>query len=390
MRLTEKIIRGIEPPNEDYALTWDADLAGLGLRTTAGGVKAFIYNYRTEDGRQRRATIGRWPALTATAARAHATKLRAKVETGGDPLGTKQARRGELTFADLVDEYSKRHLDKKRSGRETERYLRRYSSPAFGRLKASDVRRRDVIALVEDRAATAPVAANRLLSAISGAYNWGIRRDLLESNPCTLVQKAPEGSRDRVLSETEIPSFWARLDDAPRISLDMRDAMRLILLTLARPGEVTGMRWSEIDGDWWEIPGSRTKNGRSHRVPLNRMARKLLENRDRGSVLVFTSEQAAHLKRLSLSHALRHSRNHFGIPAFTPHDLRRTAASHVSALGTPRFVVERLLNHTDRSVSSIYDRYEHSKEKRQALEKWDRRLLKILSGETAKVVELTR
>ena len=70
--------------------------------------------------------------------------------------------------------------------------------------------------------------------------------------------------------------------------------------------------------------------------------------------------------------------------------MRRTAASHVSALGTPRFVVERLLNHTDRSVSSIYDRYEHSKEKRQALEKWDRRLLKILSGETAKVVELTR
>ncbi len=66
MRLTEKIIRAIEPPNEGYTLTWDADLAGLGLRATAGGVKSFVFNYRTEDGRQRRATIGRWPALTAT------------------------------------------------------------------------------------------------------------------------------------------------------------------------------------------------------------------------------------------------------------------------------------------------------------------------------------
>ena len=56
MRLTDKIIRAIEPPQEGYTLSWDADLAGLGLRTTAGDVKAFIYNYRTEDGRQRRAT----------------------------------------------------------------------------------------------------------------------------------------------------------------------------------------------------------------------------------------------------------------------------------------------------------------------------------------------
>jgi len=396
MRLNERTIKSIPtperwPPEETkrgYRLTWDSDLKGFGLRTTIAGVNSFVYNYRTEDGRQRRSTIGRWPAMTATAARVAAVRLRSKVDGGGDPLAAQQARRGDLTFAQLVDEFASSHLSQQRSGRETERVLRRDAIPTLGRLKASAVRRRDVIALVEGKASSAPVAANRLLSAISRAYNWALRRELIETgNPASLVLKAPEGTRDRVLTAGELVQVWERLDDAPRLGPDAATALRLILLTLARPGEVVGMRWTELDNDWWEIPGARTKNRRAHRVPLNSLAKTILEDRSRDSEFVFPSDQAPHLARLSLSHAIRRTRKHFGVLPFTPHDLRRTAASHIAALGTPRFVVERLLNHTDRSVTSVYDRYEYTREKRQAAEHWGRFVNSLLTGNKSSLVE---
>ncbi len=399
MRLTEKTIRAI--PGSDrwseqdrkrgYRLSWDDELKGFGLRTTSAGANSFVYNYRTTDGRQRRATVGRWPGMTATAARAAAVKLRSSVDGGGDPLAAIQGRRGELSFARLVDEFAERHLSKLPSGSETERMLRRDAVPMLGKMKASDVRKRDVIALFDQKAATAPVGANRLLTSISRVYNWALKRDLIETgNPAALVAKAPERSRDRVLSEGELVTVWQRLDDAPRLGLQTADALRMILLTLARPGEVAGMLWDEIEEDWWQIPSERVKNRHTHRVPLNKLAREILAKTTQESEYVFNAPQGGQLPRMRLSDALSKSREYFGVPEFKPHDLRRTAASHIAALGTPRFIVERLLNHADRSVTGIYDRYEYGKEKQAALDAWDRKLRALLFGERAEVVELSR
>ena len=398
VRLSEKTIKAIPDAEEwteserkrGYRLDWDDALPGLGLRTTANGVRAFIYNYRTELGRQRRATVGRWPTMTATTARAAASQLQAKVTVGGDPVVAKQVRREALTFAALVDEFANRHLVLKRSGKETERLLRIDAIPLLGSTKATEVRRRDLIELLERKAKMAPVGANRLASAISRMYRWAIKRDILEVNPAVMLPKAEETGRDRVLNERELVTFWEGLDGAQRIGKDIADALLLVLTTLARPGEVCGARWDEIDGQWWEIPGTRTKNGRSHRVPLNSRVLEILERRERTGEYCFPSEYADHLRRPSMTQALQRSQNHFGIPRFTPQDLRRTAASHIAALGVPRFIIERLLNHTDRTVTARYDRYEYSNEKRDALEKWDRKLRALLYGETAEVVEFSR
>ncbi len=379
MRLTEKVIKAVEAPAEGYSLTWDDDLAGFGLRTTATGVKAFIYNYRAHSGRQRRATIGRWPALTATAARAQASKLRARVETGSDPLAAQQARRAEPTFAELVDEFAERHLSTKRSGGETERYLRRCGVPVLGPLKVSDVKRRDVISLVEEKGSIAPAAANRLLTSLSSMFNWAIRRDLVEHNPASLVQPFPERSRDRVLSEDEIRTLWQRLEDAPHLGGALRDVLRLILITLARPGEAAGMCWDEIQTDWWEIPSGRTKNRRSHRVPLGSLAREILDRRPRDGEFVFPHRGGV-LSSLAVSNAVIRARAELGVVDFRAHDLRRSGASHLAALGVGRFVIERLLNHSDQTVTGRYDRYDYTREKRAALEQWDRKLSAIISG----------
>ena len=286
MRLTERSIKQIPTPAEGYTIAWDDQFKGLGLRTTANGVKSFIVNYRNTESRQRRATLGKFPALSASAARSRAQELLAKVHLGQDPLEQKQARRGELSFEQLIDLFASRHLVSKKRGWEMELYLRRDASPWFGaNTKATDVRRRDVIALLQEKASTSPVAANRLLQAIRRAFNWAIEQDLLESNPCVMVKRPTvEKTRDRVLSEEEIQTAWAKLPTTTRMSEGVRSAMRLILITAQRPGEVIGMRWDELDLDkgWWEMPRERTKADRAQRVPLTPLA--IAELKTRGYV----------------------------------------------------------------------------------------------------------
>ena len=385
MRLTEKSIKRLPKPAKGHAITWDSELPGFGLRTTTSGVKSFILNYRNQDGVQRRLTIGRFPTLSPTAARLRARELKAKVELGSDPLEANRTRRGEMSFGELVELFTRRALATQKRGYERARYLRQDAIPWFGaNTKALDVRRRDVIRLVEEKAATSPIAANRLLSSIRRLYNWGIEQDLLEANPTALVKRpGEEKSRDRVLSEDEIHTFWERLNTTRRMSQGVRVALRLLLITAQRPGEICAMEWSELDlkRRWWEIPREKTKSDRVHRVPLSRLALEVIEKQQRQDGWVFPSVKGNPLRVLALSSALRHNRQHFGLERFTPHDLRRTAATHLGSAGVDRFHISRVLGHADREITGVYDRYAYDQEKRRALEKWERKLKAVLSGE---------
>ena len=406
MRLTERTIKPITPPPKGYSITWDDEFKGLGLRTTANGVKAFVYNFRTGRGQQRRITLGKWPVITATAARIRARDFATKVHLGEDPLEQKQTERAALTTKRLVDLFADggvspdgqkiaSHLRSKKRGWELELYLRRDFLSFIGpNTKAEDVRRSDIKTLLNEKAMTAPVAANRLLEAVRLLYNWGIDEELIEATPCARLKRpGGETSRDRVLSEDEIGTFWNRLDSTTRMSEDVRVALRLVLLTAARPGEICGMEWTELDlkRRWWEIPRERTKADRVHRVPLTGLALEQIEKQPRVSRWVFPSVRERPLKVLALSHALRHNREHFGLPRFTPHDLRRTCASHLADVDVERFIIARVLNHADREVTGVYDRFGYDKQKRRALERWERKLRAIIGEPVeAKVVEFFR
>ena len=395
MRLTDRSIKQIPTPAEGYTIAWDDQFKGLGLRTTANGVKSFIVNYRNAESRQRRATLGKFPALSATAARSRAQELLAKVHLGQDPLEQKRVRSGEVSFGQLVDLFAKRHLVNTKRGYEVERYLRSNAIPWLGsNTKAADIKRRDVIALIQEKATTSPIAANRLLQAVRRVYNWSIEQDLLDVNPCVMVKRpGVERSRDRVLSEEEIHTFWGKLPATRRMSAGVRSVLRLILITGQRPGEVIAMESKELDlgKGWWEMPREKTKADRAQRVPLTPLAIAELEKRRQGDRWIFPSLKDEPLKVLALSHAVRHNREHFGIPHWTPHDLRRTAASHLAAAGVDRFIVSRILNHADRDITAVYDRYRYDKEIRRALAKWDRKLQAIIKdeAEAEKVVSIS-
>ncbi|MDA1235755.1 MAG: integrase arm-type DNA-binding domain-containing protein, partial [Acidobacteria bacterium] len=237
MRLTEQTIRKFPTPEKGNKVHYDEEIKGLGLRVTAANARAFILNYRIA-GRERRYTLGLWPEWSATAARERAKELRRDIDRGEDPLAEREQLRTDPTFGEVVEEYLRIEASKQKRSKEYARMLEREALPQWRNLRAADIKRRDVIALVEKKAETAPISANRLLELIRRVYNFAIRRDIVEANPCALVQKpGQEHAKDRVLSRDEIRTFWEALD-GQWFTQHTAAALRLILLTAQRPGEV--------------------------------------------------------------------------------------------------------------------------------------------------------
>ena len=391
MRLTEKTIKELVPPAKGNRITYDDEVPGFGIRVTRSGARAFVLNYVVE-GRERRLTIGAWPVWSATGARRRAKELRIRIDQGEDPLGESQQRRSEPTFAEVATEYLENHAAKKKSGHADKLYLDRDVVPSWGHLKAGDIRRRDVIRLVEAKAKATPIAGNRLLGIIRKLFGWAVERDLLATNPCLGVRApARENRGDRVLSEDEIYRVWHALDSAA-MAAECRLTVRLMLALGQRSGEVCGMLWEEVDIEArvWSIPAGRSKNGLAHRVPLTDTALELLGQAPRWGRLVCPSSRGPGAVTVAgVSNAVKANLGHFGVAKFTPHDARRTVASQIAALGFGRVVVGKILNHVDRGVIAIYDRHGYDSEKRQALDAWDAKLRSIITGDApVKVVAI--
>ncbi|HJS73854.1 MAG TPA: tyrosine-type recombinase/integrase [Vicinamibacteria bacterium] len=294
------------------------------------------------------------------------------------------------TFSELCQEYLARHAKRrKRSWREDERRIRKSLLPALGDRRVRDIRRADLRLLLEaiaDRGAG--IEANRTLALVRKIFNWGISMDLAEKNPCALLPRpAPERRRSNVLRPVEIRALWQALEEeTPEAS----HALRLMLLTAQRGGEVVAMRWSDVDLDerWWTIPAESAKNSLSHRVPLSEPALAILEERlaRRGSSpWVFPSPRR--LDRWSgIQKAIQRVRRRAGIE-LRGHDLRRTAASAMASMGVPRLVIARILNHAESGVTAVYDRYGYDRESgrlsMRGADAWKRSSRKRFKGEAS-------
>jgi integrase len=231
--------------------------------------------------------------------------------------------------------------------------------------------------------------ANRTMEVIRRVFNWAIAEEIaqVKANPC--LQMSPPGgrktSRERALSESEVKAFWEKLHDAG-ITPSLKLALRFILVTAQRKGEVAGARWDEIDEDArvWTISAERSKNGLAHRVPLSDLAVRLLDNaRELAGKSAFVFPSAIGTRPIAagaLNKAVHRTRERFGILAFTPHDLRRTAATQMASMGIPRLTIGKVLNHVEEGVTSVYDRYAYDAEKRQALEAWAQRLADLVGN----------
>ena len=391
LALTDRHIKTLKPTGQrvDH---FDRRVTGLALRLAASGRKTWCVFFRVNR-RLRRMTLGHYPAVTLQEARTRARQVLAEVALHGtDPAAHRLDTRHGATVADLADEYLRRHAKPhKKSWPEDQRIITRELLPHWRHRLVTDVTRRDVHALIDAVADHAPVMANRVLALVRGMLNFAVAHEWIASNPAALVKKpSPERTRERVLNAAEIRALWAALDD---LSPTMRRVFKARLLTGQRGGEVVRMQWSdvELETGMWTIPGSETKNGHPHRVPLTTPVVALLREQ-RASVpdhipWVFANALGSGSVHHRARKVPRQLTRRLGFH-FRGHDLRRTVATGMAESGVRVQVIARVLNHIDGSprATKAYDRHTYDAEKLRALQTWERRLDHILTGTKSAVV----
>ena len=297
-----------------------------------------------------------------------------------DPCAERKAQRSKGTFEELatryVEEYARR---KNRSWQQADRLVRKHLLPRWAKLQAAAISRGDVKTMMTSIAA--PVVANQTLAAASAMFAWAIREEIVKANPCQLVEPNPTKSRERTLSDSEMPKFLAAFDNAGLVA---GTALKMIMLTGQRPGEVAHMHREHIRDGWWEMPGEPvpalgwpgTKNGHSHRIWLPAPARALLADMPQAG-LVFAGARG---KPISPADAMRAACAELGAERATPHDLRRTHGTTITALGFGREAMNRIQNHVDGGIASVYDRHHYSAENKHIMETAAQHIMALVEG----------
>ena len=385
-RLTAASVERLKPPAKGRIEHWDNLLPGFGLRVSETGAKTWVLMYRVGR-RQRRMTLGKYPALGLARAREKAREALDQLDHGTDPAAHRRGLQGGAadTFeavADLfLERYARRH---QRIPERTEYLIEKYVTPEWKGRKLESIGRGDVALLVDGIAeAGAPVMANRVLTVIKKLFGWAVARDLIVLSPAAGVQ-APgkETARDRVLTDTELKAVWEACES---LGYPFGPLFRLLILTGQRRGEVVRMAWSDIEDDTWTLPREITKGDRLHVVPLSGLAVETIEAVPQitGCDLLFPSRHGTDRPLSGFSRAKRQLDTLSGVADWRIHDLRRCTASGLARLQTPPHVIEAVLNHrsgTISGVAAVYNRYSYLEEKRQALEAWARHVTGLVAA----------
>jgi integrase len=285
LRLTDKAIDGLPLPAKGGVITYDKDVPGFGMRVTAKGARSFVLNY-VVSGVERRMTIGQYSVWSATAAREEARELRRKIDRGIDPLAERKdqevaaaAERDAPTMRELFDRYAQEHLPHKsvRAAADDRSIWNQLVLPVLGEIKVTAVKSTDIDSLHASISTTRPVRANRTIEVMRKAFNLAIRWGWRPDNPVSGVRKNPEHRRARYLSSAEVIKLAEAL--AAHHEKTSAQAIRLLMLTGARRGEVLSACWDmfDLENGVWVKPSAHTKQRKEHRVPLSAPAVQLLK-----------------------------------------------------------------------------------------------------------------
>ena len=380
-------------------------VSGPSSKRPQGG-KSWTVFYRVRGSQKlRRFTIGDFPTFSLKDARAAARRVRQDGAAGTDSMVEKRAaaRREPDTIEAIVDKFMKRYMEQKNLAPSyiagTRALFDNHVLPRWKGRELKTITRPDVVDLLDEIVdAGKPVAANRTLAALRKLCNWSLQRGIIHVAPTSAIEMpGAETRRERALSDVEIAILWPQLD---AFGYPFGPYLQTALATGQRRSEVATMRWMDLDleGDKvWEIPAEQTKADRPHIVPLSPLVRDLLKTLPRiGSYVFATREDRAIVGfsklKARLDRALKNAADANPdapkVAAWTIHDARRTLATGLGRLKTQRFIISRVLNHGDRSVTGIYDRYEYLEEKRVALDAWARTLKTIFDPTPENVVEL--
>lgn len=406
--LSEETIKRLRAPETGNSITYFAGATiqgakaprGFGVRITASGARAFILNYRLR-GREHRFTIGAWPDWSALKAVREARNLRQRVDRGENPLADRTPVPAAKSVSDVIDEFMNRYVRSKekplRSADQIQSAFDRLVKPNIGKIAVSELRRSHVAEMldnVEDRAG--PVQADRVRAYLRKALSWYAERDDEFNLHAAFVRVVPranpkERARTRVLSDDEIRIIWPALGQAGTFGA----LLKTLLLTAQRRDEVANMCFKEIGSDGiWTIPAERYKTKRPNFVPLSATSLAIICAQPKADDCdyVFASQVKTPFSgfgksKAGLDTAILTAMKKQGkrdaqvepLPNWTIHDLRRTAKTLMVRAGVRPDISERVLGHVIAGIEATYDRHSYAEEKREALEKLDNMIQRILN-----------
>ncbi len=420
------------------------DGAGLVLRQRSS---KWLWYFRTtspETGRDLWISLAPrnpYPATTLAAARQLAATHRISADSGIDPNEEKkraaaanakrlaeqaEADRRSLSVRELFQRWRETDLrlvvkGDKRTGRKdsglyAEQQFERHVFPYIGHTQATNVRRADVMALLDIlKAQGSNRTANVILALLRQMFRFAAKRDLVQGDPTFGIEKKDAGGKDhereRVLTEQELRQLGQKAP-AARLNPRTEAAIWLLLATAARVGELVKAKWPDFDigTRTWTIPAENSKNGRAHVVHLSDFALRWLErlaSLRSNPVWVFPNvNESSHVCTKTLNKQFS-DRQHEGEPMsnrarnttalalaggkWVPHDLRRTAATRMQALGVSSDVIDRCLNHTEANkVTRTYQRDDLLPQRREAFQRLGEHLEILCRPDTTNVVTMRR
>lgn len=375
MNFTKRIIDQTACPESGQIFLRDKSLPGFGLRLTKGA-KTFILEKRI-NGRNKRMVIGPYGPLTVDEARKKAEKLIGRIAAGEDPAEERSEKRKEATFKDLATAYlDYARVHNKPSAKNYEYVINRDLLPLWGNRKVTAISKADVSALHSRIGKDHPYGANRLLALIGRIFTlaaeWGYSPED-HQNPARGIQKFREISRDRWVTEAELPRLAAAINKDPNPLV--KGALWLYLLTGCRKTELLSSKWEDIDFDRGEMRLPKTKAHRTHHIPLSEPAIRILcaLPRFENNPHVFPGRYPGRPLQ-GIRRPWDAVKKEARLPDVHIHDLRRTLGSWLATSGESLNLIGKILNHSTPRVTQIYSRLSENKVK-AVLEDHGRRLL---------------
>lgn len=368
----------------------------LGIKPSK--TKSWVLTYYL-DGKKQRYAFGRYSSTetdhtgtyTLKTARIERDRLKALVRQGICPrelvaeqaMERRVAKLSRVTMGALRQRFDTEYLQ--RNNRKSSAEVIRTLSDKFGQwdaLEVKSVNRLMITERLDEIEKSAPVMRNRAHSYLRKMLSFAVEKSIVDENYAKNISQAAEVPKTRCLNADEIRYFWTQVDKQS-LSPTTVIALRLILVTGQRGGEVLSIQRSHINGNWWTQPD--TKNGRAHRTFLTPTAMALIDEAaelSNDEAYLFPSRNG-HMQTATLSKAIKRwaerEAEPMQIPAFTPHDLRRTMASNLGNMEVTRFDQNQILNHKDTSISAVYDVSEYDRPKQRAMNKWESRLTSIIN-----------
>lgn len=384
-KLTKRVVDASKPEASKYIL-WDTEIPSFGLRVMPSATKSYILRYRIGKGRNakgRMITLGKYTELTCEAARTLARDFKAEARLGLDP---EQERRQELvqdmTFADLLESWriNAAHVNRRTGALRREENVKLdvdrltvHVLPILGKSQIAELKRSDIAYLRDEisrgatsvrkktrphgvRIATGGIGtATRTIGILSSVFSYAVDEEWITINPCRGVKLRPGGRCERFLSEAEAAKLGEVLNiwDTDGAAHTAVTIIRLLSLTGARRGEITKLKWSEIDFDQGFLRLGDTKTGLSIR-PISTMALKVLRELSHSHKTWVFPAETGDAPFQGLGKIWRSIRKDAGLEDVRLHDLRHSFASFGAANGLSLPMIGALLGHRNFATTQRY------------------------------------